>query len=92
LFPAFRSSESCVPKFFDRRRLYAKAPDWEGHGELSGEEIGGALNEMRKAGPEGAGSASRPNPALPAKGPPNHLAVAVPGAVRDKGDGWMKAA
>lgn len=66
--------------------------DRDEDGELSAEEIGGALNEMRKGGPEGAGSPSAPKPAPPAGGLASLMTAAGSNEAEDKGEWWMKAA
>lgn len=66
--------------------------DRDEDGELSAEEIGGALNEMRKGGPEGAGSPSIPKPAPLAGGLANLMTAAGSDESESKGEWWMKAA
>jgi hypothetical protein len=66
--------------------------DRDEDGELSAEEIGGALNEMRRGGPEGAGSPSAPKPAPPAGGLANLMTAAGSNEAEGKGEWWMKAA
>ncbi|MFM8820773.1 MAG: hypothetical protein ACKOD3_09585 [Phenylobacterium sp.] len=66
--------------------------DRDEDGELSAEEIGGALNEMRRGGPEGARSASAPSPPQAVGGLQNLLTATVPGDAEDKLGWWMTAA
>lgn len=66
--------------------------DRDEDGELSAEEIGGALNEMRKGGPEGAGSASAQRPPSAVGGLQNLLTATVPDDADNKLGWWMTAA